>query len=52
MNINGDQILELFWNEDNHNESQSGMRQLDKQEIIKVQKLVIERLLMKLKEES
>jgi hypothetical protein len=52
MNINGDQVLELAYNEDNQNQSQSGVRQLDKQEVIKVQKLIIERLLTKLKEES
>jgi ribosomal protein L24E len=44
MNINGDQVLELAYNEDNQNQSQSGVRQLDKQEVIKVQKLIIERL--------
>lgn len=49
MNINGEQILELSY-DPSAEQQDPRLRTLDKQEVVRVQKLLIERLLTKLRE--
>lgn len=49
MNIDGDQVLELNYSSEKTKES---ARRLTNEEVVKVQKMIIERLVAKLKEEA